>query len=72
MHGVLSQRGCTGIPVSSRTSSFSVQPGCPFVWQSERPFRDLFREMWKAFTDHPVIPLKSYAGKTVSIGIGSI
>jgi len=33
--------------------------------QSERPYNDLFTDTWKAFTDHPVIPLRNYDNKTV-------
>ena len=35
--------------------------------QSSLSYRDFFSDTWKAFTKHPIIRLKDYAGKRVSV-----
>ena len=36
-----------------------------FFFQSPMPYNDLFKESWRAFTDHPIKRLSDYDGKRV-------
>lgn len=48
---------------ASHPSAFSTDIEV-IIWETY-PYRSLFRDMWTAFTRHPVRTLDSFAGKTV-------
>lgn len=48
---------------STHSSAFSTDVQF-LIWESYT-YNSAFKDTWKAFTDHPILDLKTFSGKTV-------